>query len=129
MKRAKIPLMIVPLTQEAEPFIYNSFLKSFRSAVKHNIVDPDLYYRIMHDALESLILDPSYQVQLAVYEPDPKEYLGWILGSSKVNSFAYVYVKQAFRNQGVATELIHAVLPNIRRPARYSLTLQATSFY
>jgi GNAT superfamily N-acetyltransferase len=104
---SKIPHELIPYTPTAESFVYSTFLKSFRRHLIETVVDPSVYYQIMHQALESLLDDPINRCVLCTVEGDPDEFLGWALGSE--SQLHYIYVKQFARRQGKARALYESL--------------------
>ena len=82
------------------PFILNSWLKSNRWTDARAE-----YYTEMSPAIKAIIRENRVMVATITEEPDC--FVGWICGKS--GELHYVYIKSAFRRDGVAKELIKRV--------------------
>lgn len=89
------------LDDTAIPFILNSWLKSYRWSDKDN---PD-YYRNLAPEIKRLI--KTNRVMVATLAEEPDCFVGWACGTK--GRLHYVYVKSAFRRDGVARELIEKI--------------------
>jgi len=89
------------LDDTAIPFILNSWLKSHRWSDKDN---PD-YYRVAAPKIKTLL--KTNRVMVAALAEEPDCFVGWVCG--KRAKLHYVYVKSAFRRDGVAKALIEKV--------------------
>jgi GNAT superfamily N-acetyltransferase len=57
--------------------------------------------------LQRLVQSPKNAVALATLDGEPDVFLGWACGAAGV--LHYVYVKHAFRENGIARDLVEAV--------------------
>lgn len=102
------------------PFIYNSWLKSYRDAPSMATIPNTLYYAGQHGLIETL-LERSHVV-VACSSEDPSQIMGYIVyeaprpDSSVIH---WAYVKHPFRNFGVAKALEGAATAN-RTNVRYT---------
>ena len=84
-------------------FIYNSFLKSFRSSpVNEDIVDK-VYFIKNHEKMERYIESPDTHIYVAGPPGDSDTIYGYIIGTP--TELIYAYVKQTRRRLTVATKL------------------------
>ncbi len=92
-----------------EPFIYATWLKSYRNSEFARHQTSDLYYAHQHDLIEKLM--QGNQVNVAVIDESPDVVLGWACGRDGI--LQYVYTKKAFRRLGIARKLTHPWNPCI----------------
>ncbi len=95
-----------PGRETDHPFIFSSFLKSYRSAMNKDLVGDGVFFRVMHKQLERLL--GRDRLIVAVVDGDEDEILGWALGGDA--KLHYVYTKKSFRGKGVATRLIEGLV-------------------
>lgn len=91
-----------PGRETDHPFIFSSFLKSYRSAVAKDLVGDGVFFRVMHKQLERLL--GRDRLIVAAVDGDEDEILGWALGGDA--ELHYAYTKKNFRGKGIATRLI-----------------------
>lgn len=91
------------------PFIFSSWLKSFRSSDFAKHLSNSMYYREHHKLIAD-ILERS-QVICAVSDEDESQIFGWICAETggPVPVVHYVYVKQTYRRVGIASKLLSLV--------------------
>lgn len=95
--------------QEADlPFVFNSWLKSFktRSQFARRITD-EVFYR-WHKLVVSRILQrPGTQLLVATPEGEPDTILGYlVMEQQDVQVLHFAYVKTSFRRFGIARALV-----------------------
>jgi len=83
--------------------------KDFKRSLRHSnewfgLIDKKIYYKVYQSVIESLLSRPESAVRLAVLADDLDNCLGWSLSESK--KLHYVYVKEDFRNIGIAKSLL-----------------------
>lgn len=90
--------------QESDyPFIFNSFLKSFRaSPVNENVADK-VFFSKTHDKMEDYLNSPDIKMFIACSPSEPNTIYGYIVGTE--DKLIYAYVKQTRRRLTVATKL------------------------
>lgn len=115
------PLFVVRGPGEEDlPFIFNSWLKSFRDSPQVQGVPNTLYYAEQHALIGQLLKD-SY-VLIACNPDDPGQIYGYAVGCAKPEPdhsvLHWVYVKHPFRNFGIAKALVHDVCGD--RPLYYT---------
>lgn len=99
-------------------FIYNSWLKSLRTYGKNNInpiyknIRKSTYFKYQHDKIESII--ENCKVLIARSNNDEDQIYGWIAYDLNA-SVHYVYVKNAYRRMGVATDLLNTTVPDFKK--------------
>lgn len=87
------------------PFVFSSWLRSYKAS-RDTRVAPQVYFHEHHKVIEAILASPSVSVTVAVSTEDPNTILGWAAMDSSKGVLHYVYVKEAFRRWGVATELV-----------------------
>ena len=92
-----------------EPFIYATWLKSYRTSEFARHQPNDSYYAHQHDLIENLM--QGNQVNVAVIDESPDVVLGWACGRDGI--LQYAYTKKAFRRLGIARKLTHSWNPRI----------------
>lgn len=97
-------LILRDQTEADEPFIFSSWLKSFRLNDRR---PGPRYYREQHNTIERLLKESS--VKVACLAATPHIIIGW----SAINGQAchYVYVKSPFRRMGIARTLLASIDP------------------
>lgn len=93
--------------QEDVGFIFNSWLKSFKSSFWAKNITNTIYYAEHHKILERLL--KSNETYVACDQSDPSQIFGYI-NAGKVEGILcvnYIYVKQPFRNLGIGKVLLN----------------------
>jgi len=100
-------------TDQDLPFIFNSFLKSYRQSPLNLCIPNKVYYEEYHRVLEKILSNQTTGVVIACSESDPGEIFGWLMASITENgpTLIFVYVKQAYRHLGIATNLFKYAFP------------------
>jgi len=101
------------------PFIYSSWLKSYRNSNFAKPISNDVYYENHHDIIEDLLA--SSQVILACNVNDPAQIMGYVV-ASKINgilTYHYLYVKHTYRRLGIG-KLLFNVFEQPDQPACYT---------
>ncbi len=88
-------------------FIYNSALKSYRDSPMVRGIPNTIYFAKQHALIENFLADPRCLGIVACSVNDPTQIYGYLLGQSYPEGIAvhWVYVKQPFRNCGIARKL------------------------
>lgn len=90
--------------QESDyPFIYNSFLKSYRASPVNKHIGDKVFFSKVHDQMEDYLGSPDIKVFIACPPEDQNTIYGYIVGTPE--ELMYVYVKQTRRRLTVATKL------------------------
>lgn len=92
-------------TPEDIPFIFSSWLNSFRKSEFSKHVPQKLYFSGHHRLIGELL--SRSDVFIAVNEEDESQILGWICAEMDrpVPIFHYLYVKYPFRRMGIGRKL------------------------
>ena len=103
-----LPLKARPVTDSDIAFVFNSWLKSYRSTgtLCKKVVNT-VYYENHHKILQKIMQRATCIV--ACDPEDPGKIYGYIVGEYISNVFVlhYVYVKHTFRKFGIGTYLLN----------------------
>ncbi len=101
-----LPVTLRPAADADAGFVLNSWLKSYRASM--TVVPSSQYFsRFGHRGLVMDLMGRQ-PIVVASWDEDPAVIVGWSCGEpSKL--LHYVYVKQAFRRQGIGTRLVAAL--------------------
>lgn len=104
------------------PFIFNSFLKSYRDAPAVSGVPNTLYYDGQHALIERLLKDGKAIVACAT--DDPEQIMGYGIGGASV--IHWIYVKHPFRGFGIGKALEGALVGQAPEQVFYTHRVKAT---
>lgn len=104
-----LAIRVRPANEEDVPFIFNSWLKSYRNSFFARDIHSTVYYSEHHKVLEKIIKNNS--VLVACNPEESNQIYGYIISGKVQNVIVvhYVYVKQPYRNLGIAKLLGAAV--------------------
>ncbi len=88
-------------------FIFASWLKSYRNSPDAARIRTRVYYLHQHPRIEQILLRSKTIV--ASTKDDPNHIVGYIV-IEKPNTLHYIYVKQIYRNLGIAKQLLSQIL-------------------
>jgi GNAT superfamily N-acetyltransferase len=99
------------MTENDKPFIYNSFLKSFKENSDSTWVSNGLYYRGQTEVVDFLL--SSCNVLIACFPEDPEEILAYTLYQVEKDVLVlhYIYTRRSFQKTGIAREIINSIIP------------------
>ena len=102
---AKPPITIRQATEADIPFVFNSWLKSYRTSQFASPIDNTIFFSEHHKVIERILR--YYDVRIACSPEDPDQIHGFICAGYTDGIFTlhYIYVKHPFRRLGVAKEL------------------------
>ena len=88
------------------PFIFNSWLKSFRFSPFAEKITSTIYFSDHHKVIENLLKNSV--VMISCNEDDPSQLYGYAVGSQVDGIFVlhFIYVKHTFRNMGLGKMLL-----------------------
>ena len=91
------------------PFIYSSWLKSYRHSYFAKNITNTIYFKEHHDIIESL-LDKS-QIVIACDKHDQTQIFGYMVANFVDNIFTvhYLYVKHPYRKLGLGSTLLRTM--------------------
>lgn len=92
------------LLPEDVPFLYNSWLKSYRDSPTVQSISNTVYYAEQHKLIERLLQAPEAKAVVACNPEDPTQIYGYIVYQPDV--LHWVYVKHTFRGAGIARMLV-----------------------
>tara|TARA_R100000458_G_scaffold48173_1_gene47122 strand:+ start:1138 stop:1596 length:459 start_codon:yes stop_codon:yes gene_type:complete len=103
------PIRLRSSVKEDLPFIYNSWLKSYRFSHFGEKITNTIYFTDHHKVLENLI--KQSEVLIACNGEDPSQVYGYIVGGAREGVFLlhFLYVKHTFRNMGIGKTLLDAM--------------------
>lgn len=107
MSDERVEIMVREPTGVDVDFITSSWLKSFReSGFMVNTVPNRVYFNQHHKILEKII--PRSRILVACNSMDPDQIFGWICAEIMDRHLVihYIYVKDAFRQMGIASRLV-----------------------
>ena len=97
------------LANEADlPFIFNSWLRSYKTSHFAKNIESTIYYSEQHKVIEKLL--QSYDTIVACDPNDSSQIYGFINAGYTDNFFTlnYIYVKHTFRHMGIGKSLLNA---------------------
>jgi GNAT superfamily N-acetyltransferase len=105
---SKMPIRLRTANQEDIPFIFNSWLKSYRSSTFAKGISSTVYFSEHHKVIRRII--DSSTIIIACNEEEPSQIYGWICAGKTDGIFTlhYTYVKKPFRNFGLGKQLLNA---------------------
>ena len=88
------------------PFIFSSWLKSYRSSHFAKKITNTIYFGDHHKVIEHLLKNSI--VMISCNEEDPSQIYGYAVGSQVDGIFIlhFIYVKHTFRNMGIGSMLL-----------------------
>lgn len=107
----KSQVQIRNATEADVPFIFNSWLKSYRSALAVKTVSNPVYFEFQHKAIEKLL--QRSQVHMLCSPDDASQVFGYVVCEKveEIPVLHYAYIKYAFRGMGLCKLLMqHAGL-------------------
>ena len=98
-----------PLTEEDYPFLYNSWLKSYRFSPFAERITNTIYFEDHHKLIEKII--DNSKTLIACNPSDPSQLYGYIVAGEEEGVLVvhFVYVKHTFRNMGIGKTLLDAM--------------------
>lgn len=103
-----------PYTQDDIPFIGSSWASSYhRGNIAHKRLTPEDFHAFHRPIRERFFGRPSTAVIVCTPSDDPWLILGWVAVEQVSTGLIlqYLYVKAAFKGQGIAAELIRRAIP------------------
>ena len=108
MNEKKLPVRLRTLTEEDSPFIFNSWLKSYRFSHFGEKITNTIYFEDHHKIIDNIL--KKNQVIIACNPEDPSQLYGYIVAGREDSILVlhFVYVKHTFRNMGIGKTLLDA---------------------
>ena len=90
------------------PFIFNSWLKSYRTSHFAEKITNTIYFSDHHKVVENILKDSV--AMIACNADDPTQMYGYAVGSQTDGIFVlhFIYVKHTFRSMGIGTLLLES---------------------
>lgn len=107
-------------TEADLPFIFSSWLKSYRLSSAVRDMDAEAYFAQQHYLCEFLL--GTSRTVVACSAAEPTEVLGWLVYEDHLRSCVvhWCYVKSAFRRLGIASQLVREALKTCSDTVRYT---------
>ena len=104
------------------PFIFNSWLKSYRGSPVVRSVPNTIYYAEHHEVISGILASANLELWVACDEGNPNTILGYVVGESREDCtlIHWVYAKQPVRMQGLAKTLLGKVLDGESKTLYYT---------
>lgn len=120
MSEKTLPIRLRPANQEDVPFIFNSWLKSYRNSLFARNITNTTYFTEHHKLIQRIV--KKNQVIVACNDQDPSQVYGYICAGHIDGIFVlhYIYVKHSFRNLGVGKALLNSFNHDINTAAIYT---------
>lgn len=114
------PIRIRRATESDVPFIFNSWLKSYRHSRFAQDLHTTIYYSEHHKIIENLL--KTCEVIIACSDDDVSQILGWACFEKVQGAFVlhYIYTKQTYRMLGIAGRLLSETGHNPELASLYS---------
>ncbi len=101
----KLPYTIRDVLPSDIPFIYSSWLKSFRFGSQlAKPIRSSIFYENYREVLDCLL--SKSQIKVACLNDEPSVILGYLVYERTIAIVHYVFVKEAFRELGIAHNLL-----------------------
>ncbi len=94
-------------------FILSSWLRSYRKSDAVKGINNTVFYGQHHQLVETLL--SSERVGILYNEEEPDQIIGWICVDNTPGVLHYVYVKNVFRRNGLANDLIASACPHVQQ--------------
>jgi hypothetical protein len=92
-------------TAEDCPFIFATWLRGLRYGNElFGLIESDIYFEKYHEIIQKILTSPGVQVSIACLKDQPDVILGYSVFTG--NRLHWVHVKSAWRNIGIARELV-----------------------
>jgi hypothetical protein len=97
------------------PFIFSSWLRSYRETRAVKVLDNRTYYAGQHAVIEGLMQRPNIIVEIACDVQDPEQIYGYVVYESRSDGplIHWTYVKLPFRAFGIGSSLVKAACENV----------------
>lgn len=118
-------VIVRPGVVEDVPFIFNSWLKSYRDASAVQGVPNNIYFPKHHDVIERVLAGQGLQVLVVCNKEHPEQIYAYLVASLENAELTihWLYTKHPFRRLGMATQLyktLIAMVPKSAAPVQYS---------
>ena len=102
-----------PYTSDDVSFIHSSWGKSYFSGACYNLSYSPQELEEFHRPLrDKFFASPTATVIICASKEEPTLIIGWIaVENANIFTLHYVYVKSVFKDEGIALDMIKAVVP------------------
>lgn len=109
IKSSELQVQIREATEADVPFIFNSWLKSYRGSYICKGVSNPVYFEFQHKTIEALL--QRCQVQVLCSSTDSNELYGYLVHEvvQEVPVLHYAYIKHTYRKLGLLKKLLKTV--------------------
>lgn len=100
-----------PASKQDEPFIYSTWLRSYKPSKRNSGVPASIYYKRQGKIIDAILARPETKSVIATAHDDPEHFFGHAAWEEYPNAIVlhYFYVKQSFRRLGIGTALLREV--------------------
>lgn len=121
-QQLKAEFDIRPATMEDIPFIFSSWLKSYRDAPAVQNVPNTVYYSQHHIMIQKILSSQYLYLRVACDKEDANHVYGYIVGEKlgDVPILHWVYCKYPFRNCHIATVLYKDLVGEFTEKVQYT---------
>lgn len=111
---------IRPATEADVPFIFSTWLRSYRDSGFASNISTTVYYAEHHKVVEKLL--KSCDVYVACANDDISELYGYICAQKITGIFVlhYIYVKHSFRHLGLGKQLLNTFNHDFNKASIYT---------
>lgn len=119
-KTQEVPIRVRLATEVDVPFIFNSWLKSFRAEHFAVNITNTIYFNEHHKLIEDLL--QTCEVYIACDHNNPEDIFGYICAEriDGILIIHYVYVKHMYRRLGIGKTLLGQFNPDLSVASIYS---------
>jgi hypothetical protein len=118
-------LSVRPANQSDIPFIFATWLKSYRDSKFAELIDSKTYFAAHHALIEILLAKST--VLIAFPTNQPNVICGWSV--TQPNLIHYVYTKSAFQKLGVATSLLKSAGIDLKTATTFTHGSKAAKWF
>lgn len=105
-----LPIAFRDVAEGDVPFIFSSWLQSYRDSEEVRNIGNDAYFGGHHKVIAELAQRPEAKCFVACASDFPAQIFGWAYGESGAETVLhYVYVKQQYRRMGIARGLLQKI--------------------
>ncbi len=130
-QKPKPEVVLRPVKKEDVPFIFNSWLKSYRDASQVAGVPNTLYYAEQHRIIEEILSNSATRVIIACSPDDHDQMFGYVVYKAPLADtnlcVHWIYVKHSFRMFGIARMIYDLMTDCSARTFTYSHTTKISA--
>lgn len=99
-------IQFIEYTPKFESFLYNTWLKSYRSTQKYTT--DTIYYLYQKKIIKNIIGNPDVKIKVVCNKDNLNHAIGYIVWEMP-GVLHYVYIKHAYRNQGICSAFLKSL--------------------